>query len=137
MRKSIIVFIFLTVGLITTMAAYYYVRQAQQSVILEEDVKIIDVEIDRKNDVLVSITLLNEGEPLVLERTSLVKVQTMLTIASSKFSTPVVLYKGNATKIPIGFKLDVEGADYFLYLFTNKGTAIRCNISYPFPLGQP
>ncbi|MDH5806973.1 MAG: hypothetical protein QXW62_00130 [Candidatus Methanomethylicaceae archaeon] len=129
MRKLII--IFFIIGFITIISTYYYVRQIQQSIILEEDVKIIDIEIDKRNDILVSITLLNKGEPLILERISLVKIQTMLTIASSKFSTPIILYKENITKIPIGFKLDREGADYFLYIFTNKGTAIRCNISYP------
>lgn len=129
MRRLII--IFLIIGVIATTSAYYYVRQIQQFIVLEEDVKVIDVEIDKRNHVLVSITLLNEGEPLILERASLVKIQVMFTIASSKFSTPIVLYKGNATKIPIGFQLDKEGADYFLYVFTNKGTAIRCKISYP------
>lgn len=135
MRKLII--IFLIIGFVATTSVYYYVRQLQQSIVLEEDVRIIDIEIDRKNHVLVSITLLNEGEPLILEGTSLVKIQTMLTVASSKFSTPIVLYKGNATKVPIGFKLDVEGADYFLYVFTDKRTAIRCKISYPFPVQSP
>lgn len=137
MRKQIIIFTFLIIGLMATATTYYHIRQTQQFIILEEDVKIIDIEIDRKNHVLTSITLLNEGEPLILERASLVKIQTMLTVASYKFYPPIILYKGNITKVPIGFKLDVEGADYFLYIFTNKGTAIRCNLSYPFPIKSP
>ncbi|MCS7098231.1 MAG: hypothetical protein NZ922_04570 [Candidatus Methanomethyliaceae archaeon] len=130
MRLSIII-IPLIIGAITIIFAYYYIRGFQESIVLEQDVSIISVEIDRRNHILTSVTLLNEGEPLILERASLVKIQTMLTIISSKFSTPIILYKGNLTKIPLAYPLDKEGADYFLYIFTNKGTAIRFKISYP------
>lgn len=132
--RSLIIIILLIIGIGITIFSYYYTRSLQELIILEEDVSIMGVEIDRRNHILISVIILNEGEPLILERASLVKIQTMLTITSSKFPTPIILNRGNITKIPLGYPLDKEGADYFVYIFTNKGTAIRFKISYPNPL---
>lgn len=136
MRLSYLILALILIGVIGTAISYYYVRilQLQQELRLEENVKVMDVEIDRKNDMLLSVTLLNEGETLAIERARLVKIQTMLTVAESKYSPPITLYKGDKTKIPLAYPLDREGADYFLYLFTNKGTVVICKISYPYPI---
>lgn len=124
--------IMLTVAAIVMVSlAYAYSRIQQSAITLEQSVDVVGVEINMKTAVLVSVTLLNNGPPLIIEGASLVKIQSGITLISSKFTPPIILYTANATKIPLSYQLDKEGADYFLYLFTNKGTAVRCKVSYP------
>ena len=126
-----LVIILLAAAILVTGAAYLYVRTQQSSIPLEQNVDVLGVEVNKRTAELVSVTLRNNGPTLILEGASLYKIQSGITLVSSKFSPPIILYTGNATKVPISYQLDKEGADYFLYLFTNKGTAIRCEISYP------
>ncbi|TDA40138.1 MAG: hypothetical protein DSO08_00410 [Candidatus Methanomethylicota archaeon] len=125
------VIILLVAAILVTGAVYLYVRTQQSSIALEQNVEVLGVEVNKRTAELVSVTLRNNGPTLILEGASLYKIQSGITLVSSKFSPPIILYTGNVTKVPISYQLDKEGADYFLYLFTNKGTAIRCGISYP------
>lgn len=126
-----LVIILIGVAILITCVTYVYIRTQQSSIVLEQNVSVVEVEINRRTAVLVSVVLLNNGPPLILDRASLVKIQSGITLVSSEFSPPIILYTGNVTRIPISYQLDKEGADYFLYLFTNKGSAIRCMVSYP------
>lgn len=126
-----LVILLIVVAIAVVGAVYVYIRMQQASVVLEQGVEVVNVEVNKRTAVLVSVTILNNGPPLILERAGLVKIQSGITVASSKFSTPIILYTGNTTEIPLSYQLDKEGADYFLYLFTNKGTVIRCKVSYP------
>ena len=118
-------------AIVVTGATYFYIRTQQSSITLEYNVDVMEIELNRRTATLVSVTLRNNGPPLILEGASLIKIQSGITLASSKFSPPIILYTNNATRVPISFQLDKEGADYFLLIFTNKGTAIRCTVSYP------
>ncbi len=136
-RKSIIIVIILLIlGFSFISLTFFYAKKPYEGIPLEKDVKILDIEIDRRNHIVMSITIYNEGAPLILEGAALVKIQAWITIISTKFSQPIIAYTNTSTKIPLGtgYKLDPEGADYYLYIFTNKGSAIRCMISYPTPV---
>ncbi|MCX8182423.1 MAG: hypothetical protein N3D12_04835 [Candidatus Methanomethyliaceae archaeon] len=126
-----LVIILTALAIVITGTTYVYIRTQQSSIALEQNVDVVEIEVNRRTAVLVSVTLRNNGPPLILEGASLVKIQSGITLVSSKFAPPIILYTGNLTRIPISYQLDREGADYFLQLFTNKGTAIRCTISYP------
>ncbi|MGQ9759012.1 MAG: hypothetical protein ACUVQ5_00335 [Candidatus Methanomethylicaceae archaeon] len=125
------VILLIAVAIVISSAAYVYIRMQQTSILLEQNVEIIETEVNKRTAVLVSVTILNNGPPLILEGASLVKIQSGITLVSSRFSPPIILYTGNVTKIPLSYQLDKEGADYFLYLFTEKATAIRHKVSYP------
>jgi hypothetical protein len=135
-KTSIIIIILIILGISLISLTFFYARKPYENIPLEKNVKILDIEIDRRNNIIMSITIYNEGDPLILEGASLVKIQAWITIISTKFSQPIIAYTNTSTKIPLGagYKLDPEGADYYLYIFTNKGTAIRCMISYPTPV---
>ncbi|MBC7113592.1 MAG: hypothetical protein H5T34_06230 [Candidatus Methanomethyliales bacterium] len=126
-----VVIMLVVAAILVTGAVYLYIRSQQSSIVLEQNVDVLEVELNKRTAVLVSVTIRNNGPALILEGASLYKIQSGITLVSSKFSPPIILYTGNITKVPISYQLDKEGADYFLYLFTNKGTAIRCGISYP------
>ncbi|MDH5810719.1 MAG: hypothetical protein QXP73_00760 [Candidatus Methanomethylicaceae archaeon] len=126
-----LVIILTALAVVITGVTYAYIRTQQSSIMIEQNVDVVEIEVNRRTAVLVSVTLRNNGPPLILEGANLVKIQSGITLASSKFSPPIILYTGNVTKIPISYQLDKEGADYFLQIFTNKGTAIRCTVSYP------
>jgi len=91
------VIILLVAAILVTGAVYLYVRTQQSSIALEQNVEVLGVEVNKRTAELVSVTLRNNGPTLILEGASLYKIQSGITLVSSKFSPPIILYTGNVT----------------------------------------
>jgi len=132
LSRYLLVLALVMVAVTATVASYAYMRSQQASIVEEKGISVTSLEVNKRSAVLVSVTLKNEGSAsLILESSTLVKVQSGIALTSSKFSPPIILYPGNETKVYLSYQLDKEGADYLLYIFTNKGTAVKCAVSYP------
>lgn len=131
-RRTLLVVVLLAAVVVASGAVYYYVRSQQTSLVMEEGVSITHLDLNRKTSTLVGANVSSQsGSALSLVSARLVKVQTGISVASTTFTSPITLPAGGQVVAPLGFKLDPEGADYILYIYTSKGTVVKGTLSYP------
>lgn len=130
-RASAIIAIVIA-GVIISAAAALYLRGQQAALVEETGMSVSSVELNRRTNTLVGVNVTSSLDQQVgIKSASLVKIQSGITVASKEFSPPRQVAANSQSYIPIGFSLDPEGADYFLYLLTDRGTVVKHRISYP------
>lgn len=130
-RASVIVGL-VVIGAIVSVAALVYLRGLQATLQEEAELSVTRLEVNRRANMLVGVNVTSTAVSAVgISGASLVKIQSGITVASVSFSQPKQVAPFSEAYVPIGFSLDPEGADYFLYLRTDRGTAIKYRLSYP------
>ncbi len=119
-------------GLAVSAIVTIYFRGQQSALGEETGLSVTGVELNRRTHTLVGVNVTSSlASETWIRSASLVKIQSGITVASTSFSPARQVSANSQSYIPIGFKLDPEGADYFLYLVTDRGTAAKQKISYP------
>ncbi|MBC7121020.1 MAG: hypothetical protein H5T33_05530 [Candidatus Methanosuratus sp.] len=119
-------------GLILSAATVLYLKGKQSALAEETGISVTGVELNRRMNVLVGVNITSSLDSTVgIKSASLVKIQSGIAVESTEFKPLRQVEAHSQAYIPIGFSLDPEGADYFLYLVTDRGTAVRHRLSYP------
>jgi hypothetical protein len=124
--------VLLVAVVVASVVVYNYVRTQASSLTVETSVNITHYELNRKTSTLVSVNISSQSSSTItMVSARLVKVQSGIAVASATFTTQISLAPGGGSAVPLDFKLDPEGADYILYIYTSKGTVVKGTISYP------
>jgi len=131
-KKAILVLVLIASVVIVSVLAFNYLKSQQASLPLEASVGITHNDLNRKTNTLVGVNLTSQADSTItLVSAKMVKVQSGITMASTTFATPFTLAPNSTVTIPLGYKLDPEGADYTIYVFTSKGTVVKGTLAYP------
>lgn len=132
LRRTLLILVLLVAVIVASVVVYNYVRTQESSLTVESTVNITHYELNRKISTLVSVDVSSQsGSTITMQSARLVKVQSGIGVASATFTTQPSLPPGGTVIVPLNFKLDPEGADYILYIYTSKGTVVKGTISYP------
>lgn len=130
-KRALAIIAVVAVGITISALAVLYLR-GQSTLPEEGQLAVSGLEFNRRNNTLVGVNVTStSNSTLSIVGARLVKIQSGITVASKQFSPGVRVDPNSQAYVPIGFSLDPEGADYFLYLITDRGTALRCKVSYP------
>jgi hypothetical protein len=131
-RKTLLILALLVAVVVASAVVYNYVRNQASSLSTEPSVNITHYDLNRKTSTLVGVNVSSQSSSTVaMTSAKLVKVQSGIAVASTTFTTQLSIEPGSTLVVPLGFKLDPEGADYALYIYTSKGTVVKGAISYP------
>lgn len=131
-RRTLLVLVLLIAVVAASAAVYNYVRTQESSLPVEASVNITHYDLNRKTSTLVGVNVSSQSSSTVtMVSAKLVKVQSGIAVASATFPTQLSLEPGKMLVVPLNFKLDPEGADYTLYLYTSKGTVVKGALAYP------
>ncbi|MCQ5376820.1 MAG: hypothetical protein NO516_02085 [Candidatus Methanomethylicia archaeon] len=131
-RRTFIILVLLAVAVVASVSAYSFLRSQESAITIEPSMNITHYELNRKTSELVSVNITNfSNSSATLVSAKMVKIQSGIAVSSSTFQSPFSLVANSTIRVPLNFKLDPEGADYFIYIYTSKGTAIKGSISYP------
>lgn len=131
-KRAVAIIAAVIAGLALSAIAIVYFRGQQSALAEETGLSITGVELNRRTHILVGVNVTSSlSSDVGIRSASLVKIQSGITVASTSFSPVRQVSANSQSYIPIGFSLDPEGADYFLYLVTDRGTAVKQKISYP------
>jgi ribosomal protein L35AE/L33A len=131
-RRTLLVLVLLVVVVVASVVVYNYVRTQESSLVVEQSINITHFNLNRKASTLVGANVSSQSSSATtFVSAKLVKVQSGIAVASTTFTTPLSLEPGDMVIVPLNFKLDPEGADYTLYIYTSKGTVVKGTISYP------
>lgn len=131
-RRTFMIFVLLAVVVSMSVVAYSFLKSQESAISIEPSMNITHYELNRKTSELVSVNITNfSNSSTTLVSAKMVKIQSGIAVSASTFQSPLSLAANSTIRIPLNFKLDPEGADYFIYVYTSKGTAIKGSISYP------
>ncbi|MEJ5293337.1 MAG: hypothetical protein WHS82_07045 [Candidatus Methanosuratincola sp.] len=131
-KRAVAIVAAVIAGLVISAVAIVYFRGQQSALPEETGLSVTGVELNRRTHTLVGVNVTSSlGSDVGIRSASLVKIQSGITVASTTFSPARNIPANSQSYVPIGFGLDPEGADYFLYLVTDGGKAVKYRISYP------
>ncbi|MDI9644411.1 MAG: hypothetical protein QFX35_04230 [Candidatus Verstraetearchaeota archaeon] len=131
-RRGLVIIIMVAIGAIASAVVLSYLKGSQSSLQEEAELSVSGVELNRRANTLTGVNVTSSASSTVaINGASLVKIQSGITVASKSFPEHIQVAPSSQIYIPIGFSLDPEGADYFLYLKTDRGTVIKFRLSYP------
>ncbi|MEN3007101.1 MAG: hypothetical protein ABC536_04940 [Candidatus Methanosuratincola petrocarbonis] len=131
-KRAAVIIAVVIAGAIISAAALIYLKGQQAALVEETRITVSGVDLNRRTNTLVGVNVTSSLDQQVgIKSASLVKIQSGITVNSKVFSPSSQVAANSQSYIPIGFSLDPEGADYFLYLLTDRGTVVKHRISYP------